>query len=108
MNSLKNNENSGNNGLTKKFCKNLWNQVKTPLMESANQTFHIKTLSISQRETVIHLLRKKTGINDTCKTGDQFPFKIVTQRFCHKLFKKIENCFPWFFISLFIRNNVLM
>ena len=86
MKSLKNNENHGNNELTKNLYKTLWNQLKFPFMESVNKTFHTKTLSISQRQAIISSLRKKTGINDTWKTGDQFPFKMVTKKFCLKLF----------------------
>ena len=34
-------------------------------MESVKQAFHTKILSISQRQAVIKLIEKKTGINVT-------------------------------------------
>ena len=56
---MKNSKNPGNKGLTKKFYQILWDELKTPLMESVSQTFHTKTLSISQRRAVIKLIEKK-------------------------------------------------
>ena len=49
MKSMKNNKTPSNEGLTKEFCETFWHELKTPLMESVNQTFHTKILSISQR-----------------------------------------------------------
>lgn len=42
MKSMKNNKTSGNDGLTKEFYKTFLDEMKTPLMESFNQTFHTK------------------------------------------------------------------
>ena len=63
MKSMKNNKTPGNNGLTKEFYETFWDELKTPLMESVNQAFHTEILSISQRQAVIKLIEKKTGIN---------------------------------------------
>ena len=49
MKSMKNNKTRGNDGLTKEFYENFWDELKTPLIESVNQAFHMKILSISQR-----------------------------------------------------------
>ena len=49
MKSMKNNKTPSNEGLTKEFYETFWHELKTPLMESVNQTFHTKILSISQR-----------------------------------------------------------
>ena len=49
MKSMKNNKTLGNDGLTKEFYENFWDELKTPLIESVNQAFHMKILSISQR-----------------------------------------------------------
>ena len=66
MTSMKNNKTPDNDGLTKEFEKTFWDELKTSLMESVNQAFHTKILSISQREGVIKLIeKKKTGINAT-------------------------------------------
>ena len=56
---MKNNKTSGSDGLTKEFYETFWDELKTPLMESVNQAFHTKILSISQRQTVINLIEKK-------------------------------------------------
>ena len=45
--------------MTKEFYETIWDQLKTPLMESVNQAFHTKILSISQRQAVIKLIEKK-------------------------------------------------
>ena len=59
MTSMKNNKTPDNDGLTKEFEKTFWDELKTSLMESVNQAFHTKILSISQREAVIKLIEKK-------------------------------------------------
>ena len=59
MKSMKNNKTPSNNGLTKDVYKNFWGELKTPLMESVNQAFHTKILSISQRQAAIKLTKKK-------------------------------------------------
>ena len=63
MKSMKNNKTAGNDGLTKEFYETFWDELKTPLMESVNQTFHTKILSISQTQAVFKLIEKKTAIN---------------------------------------------
>ena len=66
MKSMNHNKTPGNNGLTKKFYKTFWNELKTPLMKSINQAFHTKIFSIPQRQAVIKLIeKKKTGVNVT-------------------------------------------
>ena len=65
MKGMKNNKTPGNDGLTKEFYEAFWDEPKTPLMESVNQAFHTKILSISQRQAVIKLIEKRTGINVT-------------------------------------------
>ena len=59
MKSMKSNKTPGNAGLPKEFYKTFWDELKTPLMESVNQAFHTKILSISQRQAVIKLIEKK-------------------------------------------------
>ena len=59
MKSMKNNKTPGNDGLTKEFYETFWNELKTLLMKSINQTFYPKILSISQRQAVIKLTEKK-------------------------------------------------
>ena len=59
MKSMSNNKTPGKDRLTKEFHETLWDELKTPLMESVNQAFHTKILSISQRQIVIKLIEKK-------------------------------------------------
>ena len=66
MKSMRNNKIPGNDGLTKEFFENFLDELKTPLMESVNQTFRTKILSIPQRQAVIKLIQK-TRLG---KTGD--------------------------------------
>ena len=68
MKSMKNNKTLDKNGLIKEFFENVQDELKTPLMESVNQTFHLKILSIPQRQVVIKLIQKTRPE----KTGDQF------------------------------------
>ena len=68
MKSMRNNKIPGNDGLTKEFFENFLDELKTPLMESVNQTFRTKILSIPQRQAVIKLIQKTRPE----KTGDQF------------------------------------
>ena len=68
MKSMKNNKTLGKNELIKEFFENVQDELKTPLMESVNQTFHLKILSIPQRQVVIKLIQKTRPE----KTGDQF------------------------------------
>ena len=68
MKSMRNNNIPGNDGLTKEFFENFLDELKTPLMESVNQTFRTKILSIPQRQAVIKLIQKTRPE----KTGDQF------------------------------------
>ena len=48
-----------NGGLTKKFYETFWDELKTSFMESLDQAFNMKILSISQRQAVIKLTEKK-------------------------------------------------
>ena len=59
MNGMKNNKTPCNDGITKEFYETFWDELKTPLMESVNQAFHTKILSISQRQAVIKVIEKK-------------------------------------------------
>ena len=59
MKSMKNNKSPGHDGLTKELYGTFWDELKTPLIESANQVFHTEILSISQGQAVIKLTEKK-------------------------------------------------
>ena len=61
--------------------------LKTPLMESINQAFRTKTLSVSQKQAVIKMIEKKTGINDKI-TGRPISLLNVDTR----IFSKANFC----------------
>ena len=59
MKSMKSNKTPSNDGLKKEFYETFWDELKTPLVESVNQVFHTKILSISQRQAAIKPIEKK-------------------------------------------------
>ena len=59
MKSMKNNKTPGNDRLTKEFYETLWDEIKTPLMESINRDFYTKILIISEKQPVMKLIEKK-------------------------------------------------
>ena len=61
MKSMNNSKTPGNDGLTKEFYKTFCDVLKTHLMDSVNQAFHTKILSISQRQAAIRLIEKIPG-----------------------------------------------
>ena len=65
MKSMKNNKTPGNDRLAKDFDETFSDELKTPLMESVNQAFNTKTLSILQKQAVIKLIVKNTSVNVT-------------------------------------------
>ena len=50
---MKNNKTPSNDG---KFYKTIWDELKSPLMESINRALYTKILSISRRPAVITLV----------------------------------------------------
>ena len=54
MKNMSNKKTPGKDRLTKEFHETLWDEMKTPLMESVNQAFHTEILSISRRQAVIN------------------------------------------------------
>ena len=75
MKSMKNNKNPGNDGLTKEIYETFWEELKTPFMESINQVFHTLILSISQRQAVIKLNKKKD--RDKCYIKNWRPISLL-------------------------------
>ena len=75
MKSIKNNKTPGKEGLTKEFYKTFWDELKTPLMKSITQAFHMKILSISQRQAVIKLSEKK--YRDKCYIKNWRPISLL-------------------------------
>ena len=88
MKIMKNNKTRSNDGLTKEFYVTLWDELNTPLMESVNQAFHTKTLSISQRQAVIKLIEKKDRHKRYIKNWRPISFSnvgILAKAFSNKL-----------------------
>ena len=73
---------SGKDGVTKKFYKAFWNDLRIPILLSVNKAFKVGELSTSQKQAVIKLIEKRTKINDLLKTGNLF------------LKRLIKNCTP--------------
>ena len=61
--SIKNDKSLGNDGLTK-FYETFWEEIKTPFSVSIRKSFLTEELSTSQKQAVIKLTEKKTGIKD--------------------------------------------
>ena len=92
LNSMKcmvNNKTPDKDGLTKEFYETFCrDELETPLMESVNQAFHTKTLSISQRQAVIKLTEKKGRDKRYIKNWRAISLlNVNTTIFCLKLFQ---------------------
>ena len=61
-------KNMGNDGLAKEFCITFWDNIKATFFSSIRQAKEKKDLSISQRQAIIKLTKKRTEIRDTLKT----------------------------------------
>ena len=72
MKSMKNDKPAGNDGLTKEFYVTFWNDIKATFVSSLKQDKERKELSISQRQAIIKLIEKRTGIKDTLKIEELF------------------------------------
>ena len=59
MKSMKNDKYPGNDGLTKEFYVTFWDDIKATFVSSLKQAKERKELSISQRQAIIKLIKKK-------------------------------------------------
>ena len=95
MNSMKYNKTPGNNRLTKEFYKTFWDKLKTSLMESVNQAFHTKTLSISQRQAVIKLIEKRDRDKRSIKNWRPiYLLNVETKIVSKTISKKLKTALP--------------
>ena len=72
MKSMKNDKPAENDGLIKEFYVTFWNDIKATFVSSLKQGKERKELSISQRQAIIKLIEKRTGIKDTLKIEELF------------------------------------
>ena len=72
MKSMENDKSPGNDGLTKEFYVTFWDDIKATFISSSKQAKERKELSISQRQAIIKLNKKRREIKDIFKTGDLF------------------------------------
>ena len=56
---MSNNKSPENDGITKVFYEAFWDDLKTPLLLSANKAFKVGELTTSQKQAVIKLIEKK-------------------------------------------------
>ena len=100
---MKNNKTPGNDGLTKEFYKTVWDELKTPLIESFNQTLHTKIYQ-HFRKTSFHQAHweKRPRYTKYEKLKTNSFFKYWHKNFFY--FKKIKNCFAY---VNFFRTNCL-
>ena len=59
MKRMKNDESSGNDGLTKEFYVTFWDDIKVTFISRLKQAKERKELNISQRQATIKLIEKK-------------------------------------------------
>ena len=72
MKNMENDKFPGNDGLTKEFYVIVWDDIKATFISSSKQAKERKELSVSQRQAIIKLIKKRTEIKDTFKIGDLF------------------------------------
>ena len=56
---MNNGKRPGNDGLSKEFYEEFWEDVKFPLLATINYAFIKEQLSTSQKQVVIKLIEKK-------------------------------------------------
>ena len=56
---MPNNKSPGNDGLTKEFYENFWEEIKISLCNSITKSYQNGELITSQRQTVIKLIEKR-------------------------------------------------
>ena len=59
LKSMSNDKSPGNDGLTKEFYETFGNEIKNPLISSIQRSFEVDQLTISQRQAIIKLIKKK-------------------------------------------------
>ena len=59
LRSMQNDKSPENDGLTKEFCENFWDELKEIFVNSGREAKEIGHLSTSQRQAVIKLIEKK-------------------------------------------------
>ena len=62
LNAMKNGESPGNDGLLKEFYFCFFNELCDSLITALIASFEVGKLSLSQRQAIITLIEKKTGI----------------------------------------------
>ena len=64
---MSNNKSPGNDDLKKEFFETLWNELKEIFVDSLLEAKEKGHLSISQRQTIIKLIKKKKQKRETYK-----------------------------------------
>ena len=72
LKSMQNDKSPGTDGLTKQFYETFCNELKGIFVDSVLEDKEKGHSSISQRQTIIKLIVKKTEIRNSQKTGDPF------------------------------------
>ena len=71
----------GHDDFTKEFYELFWDDLKFYFINSLKQSKIDGHLSISQRQPIVKLIVKKDGIKDLSKTGKQFRYVMLTQKY---------------------------
>ena len=74
LKNMPNNKFPGNDGLTKEFFLSFWDDIKDIYISSIRTAGIKKEFSVSQRQAIIKLIKKKVKIKDLLKTGDPFHY----------------------------------
>ena len=98
--SIKNNKSLGKDGLTKEIYITFWNEVKTPLLLAIEKAYLVKQLSVSQKQAVIKLIKKKG--RDKRYPQNWRPIsllyvnvKLISEAFAERLNPFMHNVVKW-------------
>ena len=89
LKSMPNGKSPGHDGLTKEFYEHFWVDLKFYFINSLKQSENDSHLFISPRQAIINLIAKKDRDKNFSKTGDQFRYLMLKQKYFLNYLQKI-------------------